>query len=589
MTRPAAPRSKAKPESKEDVAAAPVRVRRLELWVCAALLFATLAVYAQVARHEFVLYDDPDYVTTNEHVRAGLTADGVAWAFTSSQAGNWFPLTWLSHMLDCQIFGVDSGMLHLMNVLYHALAALLVFAVFMRMTGAVWRSAFVAFLFALHPLHTESVAWIAERKDVLSALLWFLTVWAYLAYVKRPGWGRYFTVVAVFVLALMAKSMVVTLPLALLLLDYWPLRRMNVGWRRVLLEKAPMLALALGVGAVTYIAQQRSQYVMPLALIPVSDRVSNALISVVAYIGDMLWPLRLAVLYPFRFHVPLWQPLAAGVAILGVSVLAVRAARRRPYLAVGWFWYLLTLVPVIGLVQVGSQARADRYTYIPMVGLTVALAWGAADFVKKRPGMRRAVASAAVAVCLACAALTWRQVGYWQDTITLFQRSLSVTSGNYLGYNVLGLAFRERGRLDEAIASYRNAIAIYPGFADAHVNLSQALLEKGRAEESLNETAIAANLAPNDSQAQYNLGTALAGAGRFEDAVLAFRAALRLKPDYAKAHANLGSALASLGRLDDAIAEFTEALRIDPGLEGLRDNLDAALDMREEQSSAKGR
>jgi tetratricopeptide (TPR) repeat protein len=589
MARPVAPRSKAQPEKKADAAVAPARARRLELWVCVALFFATLAVYAQVARHEFVLLDDMDYVGSNEHVRAGLTWDGVAWAFTSSQAGNWFPLTWISHMVDCQVFGVDSGKLHLMNVLYHALAALLVFAVFMRMTGAVWRSAFVAFLFALHPLHTESVAWMAERKDVLSALLWFLTVWAYLAYVKRPGWRRYAAVLGVFVLALMAKSMVVTLPLALLLLDYWPLRRMDVGWGRLLLEKAPLLALSLGTGAVTYMAQQRSEYVMPLALISLSERVGNALVSVVAYIGDMFWPARLAVLYPFRFHVPVWQPLAAGAAILGVSVLAVRAARRRPYLAVGWFWYLVTLIPVIGLVQVGSQARADRYTYIPMVGLTVAVAWGAAEFVKKRPGLSPAVAALAMCVCLACATLTWRQVGYWQDTITLFQRTLSVTSGNYLGYNILGLAFRDRDRLDEAIASYREAIRIYPAFQDAHVNLSKALLAKGRPEDWLNETAIVAALDPNDSEKQYNLGVALAGDGRFEDAIVAFRAAVRLKPDYAKAHANLGSALASLGQLDEAIEEFTKALRIDPGLEGLHDNLDAALDLREQQSAAKGR
>jgi tetratricopeptide (TPR) repeat protein len=364
---------------------------------------------------------------------------------------------------------------------------------------------------------------------------------------------------------------------------------MDIGRGRILLEKAPMLALALGTGVVTYMAQQRSEYVMPLALIPLSERVGNALVSVAAYIGDMLWPVRLAVYYPFRFHVPLWQPLAAGVAILGVSVLAVRSARRRPYLAVGWFWYLVTLIPVIGLVQVGSQARADRYTYIPMVGLTVALAWGAAELVEKRPRLKAAGAALAVVVCLACATLTWRQVGYWRDTITLFQRTLSVTSGNYLGYNILGLAYRDQGRLDEAISNYREAIKINPGFEDAHANLGQALLEEGRSEESLNEVAIVARMKPDDEEAQYNLGTALAGEGRFEDAIAAFRAALRLKPDYAKAHANLGSALASLGQLDEAIAEFTKALRIDPGLEGLRDNLDAALDLREQQSAAKGR
>jgi tetratricopeptide (TPR) repeat protein len=270
------------------------------------------------------------------------------------------------------------------------------------------------------------------------------------------------------------------------------------------------------------------------------------------------------------------------LAILAVSILAVRSMGRRPYLAAGWFWYMITLLPVIGLVQVGSQARADRYTYIPMVGLTIALAWGAADFVRSRRGLKTAVAAAAVGVCVACTALTWRQAGYWQDTITLFRHSLSVTSGNYIGYNILGLAFRERGQLDEAIASYREAIKIYPGFEDAHANLSQALLEKGRDDESLTEIAIATRIKPDDAEAQYNLGTALAAQGRFEDAIGAFRLALRLKPDYAKAHANLGSALANLGRFSEAAAEFTEALRLDPGMEGVRDELDTAVEMQQQ-------
>jgi Flp pilus assembly protein TadD len=355
------------------------------------------------------------------------------------------------------------------------------------------------------------------------------------------------------------------------------------------LEKVPLLALALGAGVVTFAAQQGSNYVMPLALIPLSLRVGNALVSCVAYLGDMLWPAKLAVFYPFVFNTPSWEPVAAGLAILGVSILAVRSVGRRPYLAVGWFWYLITLAPVIGLVQVGSQSRADRYTYLPMVGLTIALAWGAAAFVKSRPGLRKAAAASAVALCLACAALTWRQVGYWQDTITLFQYSLSVTSGNYIGYNILGLAFRNKGRLDEAIASYQEAVKIYPGFEDAHANLSQALLEKGQTGESLTHAAIAAQIKPGDAEVQYDLGTGLAEDGRFEDAVVAFRNAIRLKPDYAKAHANLGSALANLGLLGDAVKEFNEALRIDPGIEGVREELDDALDLQQQQAAGKGK
>ena len=396
----------------------------------------------------------------------------------------------------------------------------------------------------------------------------------------------------------MAKSMVVTLPFALLLLDVWPLRRIDLERRprfshnpalgRVLLEKVPLVALAMGVGVATFLAQHRSHYVMPLSLIPVSLRLGNALVSYVAYIADMLWPARLAVFYPFITPMPLWKPVAAALTIAAVSALALRYLGRRPYLAVGWFWYLIALTPVIGLVQVGSQARADRYTYIPMVGLSIALAWGAADLVKGRPRLKTAVTAAAVAACLACVGLTWRQVGYWRDTISLFRHSLSVTRGNYLGYNILGLAYKDQGRLDDAIACYRASIAISPGFEDAHANLSEALLQQGRTEESLAQSAAAAAIKPDDEEAQYNLGTTLAGEGRFEEAIEAFRAAVRLRPGYAKAHANLGSALANLGRLSEAIAEYNEALRIDPGLEGVRENLNDAVDMLQ-QSGGKGK
>ena len=609
MARSVGARPKAHQETEAGRNGRPAPRPRRDLWICAVLFLATFAVYFQVRHHEFILYDDPDYVSDNSHVRSGLTPEGVAWAFTTGHAGNWFPLTWISHMVDCQIFGVDSGAHHLVNVLFHVLAALLLFAVLRRMTGAVWRSAFVAFLFGLHPLHVESVAWIAERKDVLSASLWFLAIWVYLGYVQRPSRGRYLVVAVVFSLGLMAKSMVLTLPVVLLLLDLWPLRRIGFGRlapagpsrattlrerldllfhdepsRRILLEKVPLLALSLGVAVVTYVVQHRSQYVISLDTIPFSHRLGNALVSCVAYAADMAWPARLAVFYPFPLHVPLWQPVAAGLAVLAVSILVLRSIGRRPYLAVGWFWYLVTLTPVIGLVQVGSQARADRYTYIPTVGLSIALAWGAAEFVKNRPRLKTATMAAAVAVCLACAALTWRQLAFWHDTISLFRYSVSVTSGNYIGYDILGLALRQRGRLDEAIASYREAIRINPQSKYAQANLSRALLEQGRAEEALTHAAAAARIKPDDEEARYNLGTALAGQGRFEEAVEALQIAVRLKPDYAKAHANLGSALANLGRLDEAIAQFNEALRIDPGLADVRKNLDAARDLQRESA-----
>jgi len=603
MARSARARGKAHPRPEAERPAKSIAGPRRDFWIYGILFLATFAVYFQVGGHDFILYDDPDYVTGNAHVRGGLTLQGIAWAFTSGHAGNWFPLTWVSHMTDCQIFGVASGAHHLINVLFHALAAMLLFAVLNRMTGAVWRSAFVAFLFSLHPLRVESVAWLAERKDVLSAFLWFLTIWAYLGYVQRPGRGRGLLVAAVFSLGLMAKSMVVTLPIVLLLLDVWPLKRIEAGqlvpgWRRragagtggktppgrLLLEKVPLLALSLGVAVITYFAHRGSQAVMSLEMLPLPRRLGNALVSAVAYAGDMLWPARLALLYPFPPKIPLWQPVAAGLALLAVSVLVLRSIRRRPYLAVGWFWYLVTLIPVIGLVQVGSQARADRYTYIPSVGLSIALAWGAAEAAHGRPRLRKAMAAAAVAICLACAALTWRQIGFWQDTISVFRRSLSVTSGNYLAYNIMGMALHDQGRNQEAIANYREALKIDPGFEDAQVNLSQSLLEQGRTAEALAHAAAAARLDPGDEESQYNLGTGLAEQGRFEEAVEALQVAVRLKPDHAEAHFNLGSALASLGRLDEAIAQFNEALRIDPELEGVRENLAAAMDLKRESA-----
>jgi len=595
------PRKKDRPTAPaEPVRPAPAAPFGRREWViCAALLLVTFAIYAQVSHHDFLLYDDSDYVTQNAHVRAGLTWDGVAWAFTNTQAGNWFPLTWLSHMLDCQIFGVDSGAIHAMNVFYHGLAVLLLFLILRRMTGAVWRSAFVAFLFSLHPLHVESVAWVAERKDVLNALFWFLTIWIYLGYVQRPNRRRYAALAAVFALALMTKAMAVTLPFALLLLDFWPLRRIAgeaaasgqdaITPRSAIREKGPLLALSLAAAMLTVAAQRGSHYVMPLSLVPLGARISTALTSAVAYIADMFWPAGLAVFYPYDLHPQIWRAVAAAAAILLATVFAIRARRLHPYLAFGWFWYLVTLLPVAGLVQVGSQARADRYTYLPMIGIWVALAWGVEELAGGRRLWKQAAALAAAAACVACAAVTWRQIGYWQDTITLFQHSLSVTQGDYLGYNTLGLAYRDKGRLDEAIASYRRAVAIYPGFEDAHLNLSQALAEKGQAEESLNELAIAVRIDPNDAEALYNLGVGLANQGRFEDAVQAFRAAIQVKPDLAKAHANLGSALGSLDRLDEAIAEFTAALRLDPSLDGLKDNLDAALDMKQQEAAARGK
>ena len=605
MARPATPKRRLPDHDPVSIAleerpVEPEAGPRREFWLCVLLLAVTFAVFSQVRHHDYVAYDDMVSIVENTHVRSGLTPEGIAWAFTTGHTGNWHPLTWLSLMADFQLFGFNSGAQHLVNVLFHALAALFLFAVLRRMTGAVWRSALVAFLFSLHPLRVESVAWAAERKDVLSAALWFLTIWAYSAYVKRPGRGRYLAVAAAFSLGLMAKAMAVTLPIVLLLLDLWPLRRIGPGggapetahgealpFRRAVLEKVPLLALSVAAALVTFFAQRASHAVVTLDLSPFSERLSNAFVTVLAYMADLAWPAQLAVFYRLPAHTPEWKALAAGLTVLGISILAIRAFPKRPYLATGWFWYLITLLPVIGLVQVGFQARADRYTYIPTAGLLIALVWAGGEFVRTKPKLKTAAAAAAVAACVAYAAATWRQVGHWQDTISLFQHSLSVTTGNFPGYNMLGDALRDKGRLEDAAASYREAIAISPLFGPAHDGLSRTLFKLGRNGESLEEAAIAAHLLPDDEEAQYNLGAALAEAGRFEAAVVALQAAVRLKPDHVKARANLGGALASLGRLDEAIEQFNEALRLDPNLPGLRENLETALEL-ERQAGAAG-
>jgi tetratricopeptide (TPR) repeat protein len=538
------------------------------IWIYAALFLGTLAVYARVARFDFVNFDDPDYVTANPHVRAGITAAGARWAFTSVEAANWFPLTRLSHMLDVQLFGLRSGWHHGSSVLIHALAALLLFAFLDRATGARWRSAVVAGLFAVHPLHVESVAWIAERKDVLSAFFWFLTLWAYVRYAERPDARRYGLVLASFCLGLMAKPMLVTLPLVLLLLDRWPL-----GRRPALREKLPLFALAAASAIATYLVQSGSGAVQPF---PLGLRLENSLVSYAIYIGKLFWPSRLAVFYPYPASVPVWQAAAAGVAILGISVAVLRGYRAYPYLAVGWFWFLGTLVPVIGLVQVGAQARADRYMYIPMTGLAIALAWGAAELIRNR----KALAVLGAAACAVSVPLTWAQTAYWANSRTLFQHAIEVTQGNSLAHHNLGLALSELpGRLPDAIAQYREALRIQPNAARAHTDLGNALAKlPGGLPEAMAEYQAALRTEPDSAIPHNDFGNALAATpGGLPQAIVEYQTALRLQPEYAEAHNNLGSALAKLGRWPEAAAQFQAALQIDPEYAAAHANLARAL------------
>jgi protein O-mannosyl-transferase len=551
------------------------RNRARELCVYLLLFLATFAVYGQVRHFDFVNFDDPEYVTENNHVRAGLTWDGLSWACTSYDAENWFPLTWISHMADCQFFGLRSGWHHLTNVLLHALGSLLLFAALKRMTGALWRSAFVAFLFALHPLHVESVAWIAERKDVLCAFFWFLTLWCYARYAQQPGVRRYLLVVLGFSCGLMAKPMTVTLPFVLLLLDVWPLRRANR--LAILWEKLPFFALAAGVSVVTYVAQQQGHAVQSLHALPAGLRVANALVTYIAYIARMFWPTKLAVFYPYSHKLPGWYALAAGATLAGITAQALRWFRSCPYLAVGWFWYLGTLVPVIGLVQVGGQSSADRYTYLPTVGLAIMLSWGTADILKRWPRARTMVAVSALAACSACVVLTWIQLAYWANTESLFRHAVDVTSDNYIAHNNLADYYLSKLRNDEARTHVIEALRIQPNYAEAHVNLATIFRRTEKTVEAEREYRVALTLQPRNVEGHSGYGALLFNQGRANEALREFWEAVQLRPEYAEGHFVLGRMFASMGRTDQAIPEFLEALRLRPDHADAHHSLGVAL------------
>lgn len=584
-----------RPDKRQDPGQLAAGQRRpiSNFWIHAALLLTTVLVYSSVREFDFVNYDDPQYVTDNVHVRAGLTAEGLRWAATAREAANWFPLTRMSHMLDVQLFGLDAGLHHLMNLFFHALATLFLFAFFERVTRARWPSAFVAFIFAMHPLHVESVAWIAERKDVLSAFFWIFSLWLYARYTERAIWSRYLLVLLSFSCGLLAKPMIVTLPFILLLLDFWPLRRLPSSREaalRIVAEKVPFFALSAAVSAITYFAQQGSRAIKAF---PIGLRVENALVSYVTYIGKMFWPVDLAVFYPYPHSVPAGEAVFAGFVLLTVSMLVLRAVRSHAYLAVGWFWYMGTLLPVIGFIQVGAQARADRYTYIPMIGLLIMLAWGALEIVARWPRTKGVAVLAAGAACASCALLTSLQLQYWRNSETLFGHALAVTRDNYVAQHNFGLAIVDQpGRLAEAMAHYRAALQIQPQSVETRSDLGSALAKSGDLKDAIAEYQTALAIAPDCTICRSNLnlaetqlanefftsGVALAKSGRTHEAVDQFEAALRLAPEDAEAHNNLGVALATLGRSADAIREFQIAVRIKPDYSDARYNLAAALE-----------
>jgi tetratricopeptide (TPR) repeat protein len=569
-----------------------VSIQGKSLIICLFLIAITLSVFWQVQNHDFVNIDDPQYVSDNPYVKNGLSASGVIWAFTTVRAANWHPLTWLSHMLDYQLYGMNPGRHHLTSLLFHLANSVLLFLLLSRMTGAVWRSAFVAALFALHPLHVESVAWVSERKDVLSTFFWILTMWMYFLYVERPGPTRYMLALFSFALGLMAKPMLVTLPCVLLLLDYWPLERFRLGpstddtlatngapkgqgspFFRLFLEKTPFFALAAASSIVTFIVQ-RSAGAVTVDLYPLKIRIANGLVSYASYMGKMIWPRSLVVFYlhPGK-SLPVWHAVGAGLLLVCLSIAVIRAAREHRYLVVGWLWYLGTLVPVIGLVQVGTQAMADRYTYVPLIGLFIIVAWGIFDLLRGYRHGKVALALSAGLLLFSLATCTQLQVRYWQNSATLFQHALTINAENYLAHNNLGAALMKQGKIEEGSSHYIRALEINPNYGLAHSNLGGYLLGLGKVEEAMHHCSEAVRLNPRSPEAQNHFGLALALQGRFEEAAVHYSEALRSRPEYSQAHRNLGLALEQLGRRQEALSHYTEALRFKP------DFVDAHLDL----------
>jgi len=516
--------------------------------VCVFLVSVVWVVFGQTLGYGFVNFDDNHYVYENPQVIRGLNLKGIEWAFTHSVAANWHPLTVMSHMLDCRLYGLHAGGHHLTNLLLQAATTILLFLVLREMTGTLWRSAFVAAVFAIHPLRVESVAWVSERKDVLSGLFFMLTLGAYVRYVRNPqSLGRYLAVLFLFALGLMCKPMLVTVPFILLLLDYWPLKRFGTPpanhvsmARKLIIEKIPLIVFSMAACVATLLVQQ------PAKAISFSLRISNALVSYVAYCGQMFYPTRLALLYPYPIHgLPVGKTILALLLLIAVSVGAFCWRQKHPFFLMGWLWYLGMLVPVIGLVQVGNQARADRYTYLPQIGLYILLTWLAVKLVAGWSSRRWVLGGSASLILVVLIACARTQTTYWRDSESLWTRSLACTSGNSIAHNNLGGIFRDQGRMEEAFAQFQMALAINPDFAEPHNNLGVVFARQGRNEEAVAQFQKALAVNPDYAEAHYNLGNAFLRQGDAAEAISCYHRALAIKPDYIEAQNNLALVLAT--------------------------------------------
>lgn len=554
---------------------------------CLAFVVITFAVFFQVRNFNFINYDDDTYVTENRHVLTGLTRENIVWAFKSGYAANWHPLTWLSHMLDCQLFKTNPAGHHLANVLLHIINTLLLFTVLLQMTDKIWPSTFVAAAFALHPLHIESVAWVSERKDVLSTMFWLLTMVTYVRYTKLQSINHYLLALGLFALGLMSKPMLVTLPFVLSLIDYWPLERLErKNFSRFVREKIPFFALAAASSIITFLVQQSSGAVAQIARLPLNMRITNCFISYIRYIQKTIWPSNLAIFYPHPLGtIPTWQVLLAASLLLVISIFVIIPASRHKYLFVGWFWYFGTLIPIIGLVQVGDQAWAGRYSYVPLIGLFIIAAWGFPLLLKKS-SLQKITAFIAVAVIAAFAVCTFFQLCYWRNSKTLFERALAVTENNYVAHYCLGNWLFQQGKTDESIAHYYEALRINPEYMLANISLGVALASQGQFDRSIEQFQYVMKYHPDFPELYYNLGVALSAQRKYEDALKQYQKAVELNPDYIKTYSNMGIVLSFLGRFDDAAVSYEKALQLKPDYAEAHNNFGTLLSAQDKLDEA---
>lgn len=575
-----------------------IKPNSVDFLICLFLGVLVLIVFWQVKNHSFITYDDDEYVTQNTYVQKGLTSNAVRWAFSFNDVSYWHPLTWLSHMLDVQLYGMDAGRHHLTSVLFHLASCILLFLVFKRMTGAVWRSAFVAMLFAVHPINVESVVWVAERKSVLSTFFWMLTMYSYIRYVEKPGTLRYLWILLFFILGLMAKPMLVTLPFVLLLLDFWPLGRMTVNMygtsgrqtpgggasfafqtrfpRQLIFEKLPLIALAAISVFWSSLSVQRLGIVLSAESKPIGLRMANAVVSYVKYLGKVFWPLDLTFIYPYPRALPTLQIIGSVFILICLTIGVLIKSRKAPFLGMGWFWYIGTLIPVIGLVQAGFwPAMADRFAYIPAIGLFVIVAWGISRLSKNWYYKKTLLSVAVILTLILQMAATWIQVGFWRNSTVLFEHALEVTEDNYLVHNNLGNIYFRQGQIDKAVNHYAESLRINPSFALAHNNLGAALLRAGNIDKAVLHFQMATRLNPDDHNARNNLNKTLAykyyragndylANGELDKAREQYQKAISIQPRFILALGRLAEVYALNENYDLALALFSEVVAIEP-------------------------